>query len=140
MFAFGDAQFLGSVPGALPPGVQLNRPVNGVTAAVGGYRMVAADGGIFSFGAPFYGSMGGKFLAGPVVGMASSPDGLGYWLVGSDGGIFCYGDAQFHGSMSGLSLAAPIVAMTPDSVTGGYWLEGADGGVFAFDAPYYGSR
>ena len=29
----------------------------------------------------------------PIVGMASTPDGRGYWLVASDGGIFSYGDA-----------------------------------------------
>ena len=34
----------------------------------------------------------------PVVGMAATPDGNGYWLVASDGGIFAYGDAQFYGS------------------------------------------
>ena len=29
----------------------------------------------------------------PVVGMASTPDGAGYWLVAADGGIFAFGDA-----------------------------------------------
>ena len=46
------------------------------------YDMVASDGGIFSFGdATFYGSMGGTVLNKPIVGMASTPDGKGYWLV-----------------------------------------------------------
>ena len=34
----------------------------------------------------------------PIVGMAATPDGKGYWLVASDGGIFNYGDAAFYGS------------------------------------------
>ena len=34
----------------------------------------------------------------PVVGMASTPDGQGYWLVAADGGIFTFGDAPFDGS------------------------------------------
>ena len=34
----------------------------------------------------------------PIVGMAATPDGGGYWLVASDGGIFTYGDAGFFGS------------------------------------------
>ena len=34
----------------------------------------------------------------PIVGMATTPDGNGYWLVASDGGIFNYGDAVFYGS------------------------------------------
>ena len=37
--------------------------------------------------------MGGKPLNTPIVGMAATPDGGGYWLVASDGGIFSFGDA-----------------------------------------------
>ena len=60
---------------------------------------MASDGGIFTFGdAAFYGSEGGVTLNSPVVGMASTPDGKGYWLVASDGGIFTFGDAAFYGS------------------------------------------
>lgn len=41
-----------------------------VTPDNGGYNLVAFDGGIFSFGnAAFYGSMGGKPLNQPVVGI-----------------------------------------------------------------------
>ena len=48
-----------------------------------GYWLAAADGGVFTFGdAGFSGSMGGKPLSAPVVGMASTPDGGGYWLAG----------------------------------------------------------
>ena len=52
----------------------------------------------------------------PIVGMASTPDGKGYWLVASDGGIFCYGDAQFYGSTGSIVLNKPVVGMaaTPD--------------------------
>ena len=38
----------------------------------------------------------------PIVGMAATPDGKGYWLVASDGGIFTYGDAAFYGSTGGM--------------------------------------
>jgi len=48
--------------------------------------------------ATFYGSMGGHPLNQPIVGMASTPDGRGYWLVASDGGVFSFGDAPFRGS------------------------------------------
>jgi len=47
----------------------------------------------------------------PVVGMASTLDGLGYYLVAADGGIFSYGDAVFYGSTGGLTLNQPIVGM-----------------------------
>ena len=59
----------------------------------------ASDGGIFSFGdAQFYGSTGAIALNDPIVAMAPTPDGRGYWLVASDGGIFTFGDAAFYGS------------------------------------------
>ena len=75
--------------------------------------MVASDGGIFAFGnAGFYGSMGGHPLNQPIVGMASTADGHGYWEVASDGGIFCFGDAGFYGSEGGKPLNRPIVGMT----------------------------
>jgi peptidoglycan-N-acetylglucosamine deacetylase len=76
----------------------------------------------------------------PLVGMAATPSGNGYWLVAADGGVFSFGDAAFHGSMGGTRLNQPIVGMGADPQTGGYWLVAADGGVFTFDAPFYGSR
>jgi hypothetical protein len=105
-----------------------------------GYRMAAADGGVFSFCEPFYGSMGGHPLNRPIVGMAATPDGKGYWLVAADGGIFTFGDAGFYGSTGALRLNQPIVGMqtTPDGK--GYWLVAADGGIFSFgDAVFHGS-
>ena len=79
-------------------------------APPGGYFLVASDGGIFSYGdAVFRGSRGGKPLAKPIVGMATT--GGGYYLVASDGGIFNYGDAPFLGSTGSTKLAAPIVGM-----------------------------
>ena len=52
----------------------------------GGYWLVARDGGIFTYGdAPYFGSFGGTALPGPVVGLAPSAGGDGYWLaVGSE--------------------------------------------------------
>jgi hypothetical protein len=76
----------------------------------------------------------------PIVGMATTADGGGYWLVASDGGIFAFGDADFYGSTGGIHLNEPIVGMaaTPDG--GGYWMVAADGGIFSFgDAPFFGS-
>ena len=43
----------------------------------------------------------------PIVGMASTPTGNGYWLVASDGGIFSFGDAAFHGSTGAIPLNQP---------------------------------
>jgi hypothetical protein len=74
------------------------------------------------------------------VGLASTPDGKGYWLVAADGGIFAYGDARFYGSAGGIHLNEPIVGMaaTPDGK--GYWLVASDGGIFSYgDARFWGS-
>jgi subtilase family serine protease len=104
-----------------------------------GYDLVGADGGIFTFGtAPYFGSMGGRHLDAPVVGMATDVSTGGYWMAASDGGVFAF-NAPFYGSMGGTRLDAPIVGMASDNVTGGYWLVASDGGVFAFNAPFYGS-
>jgi hypothetical protein len=78
--------------------------------------------------------------AAPVVGMAPTPDGRGYWLVGADGGVFTFGDARYYGSTGGLALNQPIVGMAPTHDGNGYWLVAADGGIFTFgDATYHGS-
>jgi len=102
---------------------------------------VASDGGVFAFGdATFAGSAGGQHLNAPLVGMAATPDGNGYWEVASDGGVFAFGDATFAGSAGGQHLNAPVVGMaaTPDGK--GYWEVASDGGVFAFgDATFAGS-
>ncbi|HEV7689025.1 MAG TPA: hypothetical protein VGQ80_20780, partial [Acidimicrobiia bacterium] len=106
-----------------------------------GYRLVAADGGIFTYGrTPFFGSTGAVKLARPIVGMASAPTGQGYWLVASDGGVFAFGAAGFFGSTGAIKLARPIVGMAATPTGLGYWVVASDGGVFAFgDAAFLGS-
>ncbi len=109
----------------------------------GGYWTASAAGAISPHaGAPVLGSpaLSGLSLARPIVGMAPTPDGNGYWLVASDGGIFNYGDATFYGSAGAMHLNRPIVGMaaTPDGR--GYWLVATDGGIFSYgDATFYGS-
>ena len=105
-----------------------------------GYRTVAADGGMFTFGtASFQGSAGSIRLNSPVVGMAGTPAGPGYWLVAKDGGIFNYG-VPFQGSTGSLHLNSPIVGMAATASGGGYYLTGADGGIFNYgDAFFFGS-
>ncbi len=96
---------------------------------------------MFAYGdAGFFGSTGNLRLNRPVVGMAPTPSGHGYWLVASDGGIFSFGDARFFGSTGNLRLNQPVMAMavTPSGL--GYWLIASDGGIFSFgDAVFAGS-
>ena len=133
-------------------GRPLDAPIVGITDSTNDdgsrYWLVGADGGVFAFGSPnsglpqaeYFGSMGGRPLNAPIVGIASSHDSAGYWLVASDGGVFSFGDAPFYGSMGGRDLREPIVGMTVTPDGGGYWLVASDGGVFSFgDAPFYGS-
>jgi hypothetical protein len=141
VYAYGSSV---AVPGPGPAGMELNRPIVGMsTPATGalGFWLVATDGGVFSFGdARFHGSTGNIRLNKPIVGMASTRSGQGYWLVASDGGIFAFGDAVFHGSTGDIRLNQPIVGMAPTPSGAGYWLVASDGGVFAFgDATFFGS-
>ncbi len=113
-------------------------PVTGLAAAEhsGTFR----DGGVIAHGAArFFGSPTNLVLAAPVVGMAATPGGGGYWLVGADGGVLSYGDARYFGGTAALRLRAPIVALAPTLDGEGYWLVGANGSVYSFgDAVFYG--
>jgi hypothetical protein len=111
------------------------------TASGKGYWLVAADGGIFSFGgAPFDGSMGGSALNNPVVGMVASAHDAGYLLVSTDGGIFGFGRTSFYGSLGGgydgdPGDVPPVagIALTPSGQ--GYWLLEPDGWSYSFANP-----
>jgi hypothetical protein len=116
----------------------ITRAFLNVHPSLTGYQLVASDVGIFNFGAPFLGSMGGTRLNAPIVGVAGVPDTGGYYEVASDGGIFNFG-APFLGSMGGQHLNKPIVGIAFDSRTGGYYEVASDGGIFAFGAPFQGS-
>jgi hypothetical protein len=109
----GDGHLQGDASGQ-----SLNAPVLGVTVdpLTGGYWLLAKDGGIFSFGAPFFGSTGNIKLNQPVVGMVPTADGLGYWLIARDGGVFSFGDAVFEGSLPGIGVNVDnIVGAAPTS-------------------------
>ena len=91
-------------------------------------------GDILRFGhAAFYGSLAGRTLNQPIVGMAAAPDGDGYWLVASDGGVFPFGPgAHYYGSTGAIRLNKPIVGIAAAPDGNGYWLVASDGGVFPF--------
>jgi hypothetical protein len=97
--------------------------------------------GVSAYGdAPDVGGFSGLTVPAPLVAMAASPQGNGYWVAAADGSVYSFGGVPLLGSLSGRGLYAPIVGMaaTPDGR--GYWMVGADGGVFAFgDAGFYGS-
>jgi ribosomal protein L24E len=89
--------------------------------------------------APALGAPAGALNA-PIVGLASTHDAKGYWLLGQDGGIFSYGDARFYGSTGAMRLNQPVVGIAPTPSGHGYWLVASDGGIFSFgDAGFHGS-
>jgi len=109
-----------------------------------GYYTFGMDGTISGFGNDSYlsylGILASTPLNAPIVAMAITPSGAGYWLVGADGGVFAYGDAGYYGSMGAQLLNQPITGMAATADGLGYWMVAADGGIFAFgDAAFHGS-
>jgi hypothetical protein len=94
---------------------------------------------VFGYGdAGYFGSAGNIQLHEPIVGMASTPDCQGYWLVAADGGVFSYGDAGYFGSAGG-NQPQPMVGISSTADGRGYWLVAANGEVFSYgDAESFG--
>ena len=74
-----------------------------------GYTLVASDGGVFAFDAPFAGSASGLSAA-PIVGLAAGAAG-GYTVVSSAGGVFAFPNGNFFGSQVGSGATAPVVGI-----------------------------
>ena len=74
-----------------------------------GYWLVASDGGVFAFDAPFRGSMGGKPLNQPIEGLVAY--GNGYLMGASDGGVFNFSNRAFVGSLANNPPTAPIIGL-----------------------------
>ncbi len=107
-----------------------------IAATVAAWGLVAFTAGAASY----HGSAASAALSHPIVDMAATPSGDGYWLVASDGGIFGFGDARYFGSTGNMKLKAPIVGIAATPSGQGYWLVASDGGIFSFgDAHFYGS-
>ncbi|HWE67014.1 MAG TPA: L,D-transpeptidase [Acidimicrobiales bacterium] len=118
----------------------------GLTVLLGGLAAPAASAAsagnqnaVLAFGSASSTVANQAGLAGPVTGIASTPDGNGYWVTAANGQVTAEGDARNFGSMTG-SLNAPIIGIAATTTGGGYWLVGGDGGIFSFgDARFFGS-
>ena len=121
VFAFGDAVFVGSLPGR---GITPMCPfVEFVPVQGSGYGLVTCDGEVFAFGSPYYvGSLTrvlppGKVLASPVTGMV--PFGDGHLMVTEAGEVLnlATNRASF-GSLGVYDLPdTPIVGIAPVDIT-----------------------
>ena len=131
-------------------------------AAGPGYWLLGSDGGVFSFGVPFFGSAATppslcapntsdrEFPDGTCLALAPTPDGGGYWILNVDTGtITAFGNAGDFGEPADDFVGVPrefvpnsiAIASTPSGL--GYWvlevgLSGA-GTVAPFgDADFFG--
>lgn len=56
----------------------------------------------------------------PVIAMAGTPSGRGYWVATAAGRVFAFGDAGAPGSAP-LDPGEPVVAMTASPSGAGFW-------------------
>ncbi len=97
-----------------------------------GYRLVARDGGLFTFGdAPFAGSAAGSATA-AITGGAAHVSGRGYWLAGSDGRVHPFGSVPSLGSATTQPSGKPVVDIAAAPGGDGYWLATSDGRILPF--------
>jgi hypothetical protein len=111
----------------------------GLTLQLVGDRVLDSAGDVLDAGAAAYhGSLSGYKLTTPLVDMAATPDGGGYWLIGSGGQVSGLGDAKAYGMAVVPGRVYVAIASTPDGK--GYWMATAGGGVYSFgDATPHGS-
>ncbi|HWE56330.1 MAG TPA: hypothetical protein VG435_12510, partial [Acidimicrobiales bacterium] len=96
MVAMGpaDAQAVHAATVAAGVSSTAGHAVGTAAARTGGGWEAYSSGQVVPFGgAVSHGSLAGIHLSQPIVGIAATPSGNGYWLVASDGGIFSFGDA-----------------------------------------------
>jgi hypothetical protein len=93
-----------------------------------GYWLFTNAGNVYgSIGTRAFGSPAAKHARGPqIVGMATTPDGGGYWLVGASGQTWRFGDAARLGWKP---RPQPVAGITADPI-GGYWLFTSSGSVY----------
>ena len=100
IFSYGDAAFYGSTGNVRSTSRWWAWPPPPTAGATGWWPPTAAS----SLRRRLLLRLDGRHpLNRPVVGMAATPDGRGYWLVASDGGIFSFGDAAFYGSTGSIA-------------------------------------
>src|SRR5579872_4975162 len=96
------------------------------------------DDGVITFG-DAHAASGGTTTTAPIVAMAATPSGHGYWMVSAAGQVVPYGDALSLGSFTG-AAHAPVIGMAATHDGLGYWIVDLNGGVSGFgDAVVRGS-
>jgi hypothetical protein len=85
-------------PGSSPRPAASSAPTVAIAASPDGkgYWLLAADGGVFSFGVPFHGSVPARQSYAGAVELRVTDSGAGYYVAGRDGAVFAFGDADRH--------------------------------------------
>ena len=114
--------------------------VSAATATPAGAASSGNDAMVYAYGsATFLGSAENLPVVAPIVSMAQTPNGKGYYLLGEDGAVFAYG-APFYGGINGWPLRLPAAAMASTPSGNGYWIVSEDGAVFPMGgAKQYGN-
>jgi hypothetical protein len=110
------------------------------TKSGNGYYQYQLDGAVFSFGdAQYHGGANTFQHQYPIIGMAMTSSGNGYWQTTlEDGAVYSFGDAQYHGGANTIQHASPVIAIAATAGSG-YWQLTQDGAIYSFgDAQYYG--
>ncbi|HEX6379655.1 MAG TPA: N-acetylmuramoyl-L-alanine amidase [Acidimicrobiia bacterium] len=102
VFAFGDAVLQTATGASVPAGDEPSPPPKpaGPTVAIAasydgkGYWLLNRDGGVFSFGVPFHGSVIERHPYGQAIDLRPTESGAGYYIAGADGAVFAFGDAD----------------------------------------------
>ena len=100
---------------------------------LGGFFAVDATGKVAAAGnAEHLGDRSRRGVTSPIVGIATTPTGAGYWIAARDGAVYRFGDAALRADARPLHLGAGVVAIAAHPDGGGVWLVSADGVVAAF--------
>ena len=105
-----------------------------------GLYQAGAFGELLTYGdAGYYGDLSHVAIESPILALAGTPSGEGYWMMEASGRMHPFGDAADLGSPD-LPDAEYAIAVVPTPTGKGYWLASQTGGVYPMgDAGFVGS-
>ena len=156
IYTFGNGHYYGNLIDGGHPGLTGFPAYPGPAVALsytptgGGYSILNAGGGIYSFGdALYYGNLidgghpgqtGFPQYPGPAVSLAWTPSGLGYSILTSSGAIYSFGDAQYFGNLLDHGYPGVAVSLNMTKSGSGYSILTSSGALYTFgDANYLGN-
>lgn len=141
---YTTAEIVDQIESGVPGTVDVSdRTGGGLGADASGYRMLGADGTVYSFGsATDLGSPADRFDSGErAVAMAVTPSGDGYSVLSDAYAVYRYGDAPALGAASSHELlpGERLTAIAISPTGSGTWIFSSRGRVLAFgDADHFG--